>query len=85
LRVLKSAKTAVEQLSNYFAEVDFKEKDTMGRPLYSANDLAANLSRVGNIVKSLNILEEAAKKELSDSGRVKGGTEIGYFEDPNNY
>lgn len=85
LRVLKSAKTAVEQLSNYFAEVDFKAKDTMGRPLYSANDLAANLSRVGNIVKSLNILEEAAKKELSDSGRVKGGTEIGYFEDPNNY
>jgi len=85
LKVLKSAKTAVEQLANYFSEVNFKEVDSMGRSIYSVNDLAANLGRVGNIIKSLNILEEAAKKEMTEGSRVKGGSEIGYFEDPENY
>jgi hypothetical protein len=85
LKVLKAAKTAVEQLANYFSAVNFTEKDSWGKPLYSVNDLAANLGRVGNIVKSLNILEDAAKKELSEGSRIKGGTEIGYFEDPDNY
>lgn len=85
LKVLKSAKTAVEQLARYFSEVNFSEKDPQGRPLYSVNDLAANLGRVGTIVKSLNILEDAAKKELTEGSRIKGGSEIGYFEDPDNY
>lgn len=85
LKVLKAAKTAVEQLASYFSEVDFKLKDSLGRPIYDINDLATNLGRVGNIVKSLNILEEAAKKESNDGSRVKGGTEISYFEDPDNY
>lgn len=85
LKVLRSAKMAVEQLSSYFREVNFKDKDASGRPLYPINDLAANLGRVGNIVKSLNILEDAAKKEMNEDSKVRGGTEIGYFEDPDNY
>jgi hypothetical protein len=85
LKVLKAAKTAVEQLAHYFSEVDFKLKDNLGRPIYDINDLATNLGRIGNIIKSLNILEDAAKKEMSDGTRVKGGTEINYFEDPENY
>lgn len=85
LKVLKAAKTAVEQLANYFSAVNFTEKDNWGKPLYSVNDLAANLGRVGNIVKSLNILEDAAKREMTEGSRIKGGTEIGYFEDPDNY
>src|SRR4030042_3662644 len=69
LKVLKAAKTAVEQLAHYFSEVDFKLKDTLGRPIYDINDLATNLGRVGTIVKSLNILEDAAKKETSEGTR----------------
>ena len=85
LKVLRSAKTAVEQLAGYFSAVNFTEKDSWGKPLYSVNDLAANLGKVGTIVKSINILEEAAKREMNDGSRVKGGSEIGYFEDPDNY
>jgi len=85
LKVLRAAKTAVEQLASYFSEVDFKLKDNLGRPVYDINDLATNLGRVGTIIKSLNTLEDAARKELTEGTRVKGGTEIGYFEDPENY
>lgn len=83
-RLLKSAKTATEKLARYFEEVDFSQLDNQGKPVYSARELASNLGNVGNIVKSLGALESAVKKEQMESSRVRGGSDINYFEDPGN-
>ena len=84
-RLLQSAKIATEKLAKYFEEVDFTKVDNYGKPMYSARDLSSNLSAVGNIVKSLNTLENAVRKEQLDGSRTRGGSDINYFEDADNF
>lgn len=82
-RLLKASKSAVDKLACYLESVDFDKLDSNGKP-YSARDVVFNLGNIGNLVKSLNLLEEAARREQSESNKVQGNTEIGYFEDPDN-
>jgi len=82
-RLLRASKSAIDKLAIYLETVDFEKLDSNGKP-YSARDVVFNLGNIGNLVKSLSILEEAARREQTESSRVQGGTEIGYFEDPNN-
>ena len=83
-RLLKSSKVAADKLAIYFETIDFTLLDDNGKPVYSARELAANLSAVGNIVKSLMILGEQVKKEQLDNTVARGGAEIGIFELPSN-
>jgi len=86
LRLLRSAKIATEKLANYFEDVDFSLVDpSTGKPVYSARELSSNLGSVGSIIKSLITLEDAAKREMLENSHIKGGSEISYFEDPDNY
>lgn len=82
-RLLKASKSAVDKLAVYLESVDFDKLDSNGKP-YSARDVVFNLGNIGNLVKSLNLLEEAARREQSENSKVQGNTEIGYFEDPDN-
>lgn len=82
-RLLRASKSAVDKLAIYLESVDFEKLDSNGRP-YSARDVVFNLGNIGNLVKSLSTLEEAARREQVENSRVQGGTEIGYFENPEN-
>jgi len=81
-RLLASARSAAEKLATYFEEVDFKQLDSQGKPVYSARELASNLAAVGNIVKSLTFLEEQVRKESLDNTVARGGSDIGMYEIP---
>lgn len=82
-RLLRASKAAVDKLAVYLEGVDFDKLDSNGKP-YSARDVVFNLGNIGNLVKSLATLEEAARREQSETSKVQGGTEIGYFENPEN-
>lgn len=82
VRLLRSAKRAADKLAEYFDNVDFNEKDSQGRLIYSARDVASNLKEIGNIVKSLTTLEDQVRKEQVSSDKVRGGGEIGDYELP---
>lgn len=81
-RILESAKMGAEKLAKYFEDVDFKDLDDNGRPKYTAKELASNLAAVGNILKSLLILENQVKSEQLDSSSVRGKSEINDYELP---
>jgi len=81
-RLLKSSKMAADKLGTYFETIDFTLLDDNGKPVYSARELASNLAAVGNIVKSLRVLEEQVRKEQLDDNVTRGGFEIGDFELP---
>ena len=81
VRLLKAAKFAAQKLEDWFYSVDFKKLDDRGKPLFSSRDLSANLGRMGDILKSLNSLEEFLRKEQADS-KVRGGGEVGIYEIP---
>ena len=82
-RLLRASKAAVDKLAIYLENVDFDKLDSNGKP-YSARDVVFNLGNIGNLVKSLNLLEEAARREQMETTKVQGNTEVGYFEDPDN-
>ena len=80
MRLMKAAKGASDKLAGYFENVDFLIVDDKGRPLYTAKDVAINLEKVGNIVDSLDKLENRIKQEVKISSRIRGGGEIGMYE-----
>ena len=81
-RLLLGARSAADKLAGYFEGVDFSQLDSYGKPVYSARELASNLKEVGNIVKSLVLLEKQVQKEQLDQQAVRGGNEIGQYELP---
>ena len=83
MRLLRASKSAVDKLAIYLETVDFDKLDSNGKP-YSARDVVFNLGNIGNLVKSLNVLETAVRIEQSETTRIQGGTEVGYFEDADN-
>ena len=80
VRMLRAAKKAADKLSEYFETIDFKKLDSMGKPVYSARDVASNLKEIGGIVKSLSTLEDQVRKEQATAGKIRGGGDIGEFE-----
>ena len=81
-RLLDSAKYAAEELSTYFRSVNFEIIDDRGKPVYSARELASNLSAIGDIVKSLSMLEKQVRRENIENMSVRGHSEIGDYELP---
>lgn len=82
VRLLRSARSAADKMSQYFDRVNFEDTDKFGKPMYSAKDLASNLKEIGNIVKSLRTLEDLVKMEQIGSAKIRGGSDIGDYEIP---
>jgi hypothetical protein len=81
MRLLEASEGAADKLADYFDTIDFSQVDSYGKPLYSAKDLSSNLKDVGNIVKSLAMLEKQVQTEIADKN-VRGQSEIGPYELP---
>lgn len=81
-RLLRSAKRAADKLAEYFDTVDFSLIGKDGKPVYSSRDLSSNLKEVAGIVKSLTVLEDMVRKEQTESSKVRGGGDIGFYEVP---
>ena len=69
-RLLGAAKMAIEKLEDYFKEAESAD----------ASDIIKNAKELGNLVKSIDILEKQVKKEQLEHTNVRGGQEIGLFE-----
>lgn len=72
MRFLESARGLADKLTAYFEEVDFHATDERGKPLYSATDAVRNLKEVGNVIESLDKVEEKVKKEIDSKAKVRG-------------
>lgn len=76
MKFLKKARGGVDKLSAYFDEVNFHEVDEKGNPVYKATDLSRNLKDVGNIIESLDKVENQVKKEIDTKSKIKGKKNI---------
>jgi hypothetical protein len=79
-RLYEESLSAVDKLSGYFRKIDFDKTDDDGKPIYSAKELAQNLSAIGNIVRSLKQLEQIVRQEQMEVTTARGGSYIGEFE-----
>jgi len=64
LRLLQSARTATDKLSQFFLIQDPEHKN-----------YTSNLEKLGRLIESMDKLEEKVKKEQTNSNRVRGGGE----------
>ena len=72
MRFLESARGLADKLSTYFDEVDFNAVDDSGKPLYSAKDAVSNLKQVGDVIESLDKVEQKVKKEVDNKAKIRG-------------
>jgi hypothetical protein len=77
--LLKAARKSVKKLEKYFEDIDLTILDDNGKPIYSAKDLVANLTKVGDVVVGLSKLEELVKKEDQERAVTRGGVEVNKY------
>ena len=82
MRMLDATEAACEKLRQYFETVDLTAVDDHGKPIHNAKDLRANIEAIPKIIQAMKKIREEVEKELSESSYIRGGGEIGIFEDP---
>ena len=81
MKLLSSAQKALTKLEEYFEEVDLLEEDEKGKLKHDVTKLTRAIESAGKLNDSIKKLQDAVKKEQADGGALRGGGEIGGFED----
>ena len=80
LRLLKSANTAVDKLSDYLQSVDFNQRTATGQMVFDPKDLISNVGNLGKVIEGLDKLEEAVMKDEGSEASTRGAAEKGRLE-----
>lgn len=73
VKLLKAARSAVDKLKVYLETIDLTLMDDNGKPIYSAKDLVANISKMADVVDGLAKLEAHVKKDEQTTSPNRGG------------
>lgn len=73
LRLLKSAKHALEEISNYYNTIKPNDKNVAA--------VSTSIEKIGKIAESLDKLEDKIKREIQTEGRSKADRTINKFEE----
>ncbi len=82
---LISAKNAMWKLRKYYDGVNFEDRDDKtGKLVHDPKLVQDSIAKLGGTVVGLEALEKEVRKreEQISKGKIKGGGESGYFEDP---
>ena len=78
--LLEDIRFAVDTLRKLLREIDLKEVDDKGKPIYTLNTITATIKQIPSLVKDLDEAEKALNSELKTSGRMRGSGEKTLFE-----
>lgn len=81
IRMLNSARAAADQFIDYFETiVDLNERDSNGKPIFSAEKVMKEVSMLNKVHQELVDLENRVKKEITEQSQIRAGAVEG-FED----
>lgn len=81
IRLLKSARTSVENVIFYLEHVNLDERDPLtGKPIFKTKDLIAEIKGCKDIISGLRELEKQVKKGVDDESALRGGVEAGFYD-----
>lgn len=66
IKLLEDCMISAYKLGEFLRNVDFKELDDNGRPVYNPKDINVILKSAGDIINSLKTLRQKAKEALSN-------------------
>jgi hypothetical protein len=81
IKLLKSARSAVNKLEKYFKDIDLTAMDENGKLIYQAKDLVANLSKIGEVIEGLDRLEELVQKQQAKDNPNRGGVKTNKYSE----
>lgn len=81
MHLLETALQFTKKLKKFYDEVDLNERDEKGKPIHNVRALQQSASELSEMTDNLKSLREAVSKEVEEQSRVRGGGQIGYFED----
>jgi hypothetical protein len=81
IRLLVAARESVNRLEEYLREIDLTQLNERGTPIFTARDLVANLTKLGEVVEGLQALEELVRKEATIEGPNRGGVKVNKFSE----
>jgi hypothetical protein len=82
LRLLEAAQSAINSIIDYYNKLDMSEKNDKGTLVNNISQVMTSLKGIGQVNKDINVLKTQVLQEMAESGRVKGGEQVGLFEDP---
>jgi hypothetical protein len=82
MHLLQAAKLGVNKIKQYIETVDLTELDDKGKPVHDVSKLNMIIARLGDTIEGIRKLEEIVAKEIEDNTRVRGGNQLGMFENP---
>ena len=82
MRLLNATQDALEQLVIFFRNLKMSDRDRAGKPLYRPSEITKAMSETAKVAESLDTLREKVKRELDTKGKLRGGGELGHFEEP---
>ena len=86
LLLLEDAVHGIGKLSRYLRDINFEENEVNEktgeiRPKHDIKKYADTIKTIPDIMKSLNTLQEAVKKEQESNNSLRGGREKGMYTD----
>ena len=79
IKLLEAARRAADQFIDYFdTSVDLNERDTNGKPVFSAEKVMNEMASLHKVHEELITLEDEVKKELTEQSTVRGGATDGF-------
>ena len=80
IRLLESARFAIDKIANYFVNIDPEERDELtGKPMFQVKNLIQEINSLNKLHDSLTTLESQVKKELAERSSIRGGAEDGFM------
>jgi hypothetical protein len=81
LLLLRDAKTIIDKMRTFYREVDFLATDKNGKATYDIDRVSRVIERSGNILETLNKLEDQVKRDLQSKKDKVGQKSKTIFED----
>ena len=73
--LLQDTKLAVDKVREFLRDVDLKEVDDKGKPIYTINSITSAIKQCSELTKTLREQENIIAKEIDDNTTVRGGSE----------
>lgn len=74
--LLKSTRTALHNMSSFFDTLNLNDTDDNGKLVHNPNTVLTSMSKIGDIAKQLDSLEELIAKQQTGQSKIRGDIKL---------
>ena len=79
--LLQDTKIAIDKVRTFLRDVDLTALDDKGKPLYTINSITTTIKQIPQLAKDVLDAEKAIEKEIEETTKVRGNSELHIMED----